>query len=237
LFILIWHHSLTFFLSLFLFSFLLIRIKWDVYIPPKKVEEEPAEENQMIEEQGSGGFNYSHLPPGLVPREMRETAAEPEEKEKEGEAMEVGEGEQDKEAKEGGEEGENNEDDEDDDDSEGESDDDEEDQENNHHHHQSSSAAHNYQLTTTNNTTSSSSNGNNDLEAVPNPHGRCDLLWQGQIPRRVFTGFKFQECKTGFMARKLLEGKNIAHYWDMLEHADNMMGAASQNDDLLDLLG
>jgi hypothetical protein len=208
----------------------LIRIKWDVYIPPKKVEE-AEEDNQMIEgEQGDGGFNYSHLPPGLVPREMRETAVEQEEKKGEGEeAMEVGVGEHDKEGKEGaGEDGENEEEEKEDDDSEGESED-EEDQENNHQ-----SLAHN-QLTTTN--TNSSSSYGNEFEAVPNPHGRCDLLWQGQIPRRVFTGFKFQECKTGFMARKLLEGKNIAHYWDMLEHADNMMAAASQNDDLLDLLG
>lgn len=60
---------------------------------------------------------------------------------------------------------------------------------------------------------------------------RCDLLWTGALPRKMFNGFKYQEAKSGFAARKLLEGKGAAHYWDMLANADKLL-AASQAVDL-----
>lgn len=62
----------------------------------------------------------------------------------------------------------------------------------------------------------------------------CEVVWQGIVPKRIFTGFKFQvvflsienelllvnvmllkECKTDSAARKLLESKGVVHYWDM----------------------
>jgi U4/U6 small nuclear ribonucleoprotein PRP3 len=55
---------------------------------------------------------------------------------------------------------------------------------------------------------------------------RCDLLWRGVLPKRSFQGFKFQECKSAATARKLLEAKSVAHYWDMAYRADDMLQAA-----------
>lgn len=56
---------------------------------------------------------------------------------------------------------------------------------------------------------------------------RCDLLWQGILPKRIFTGFKFQESKTQIAARKLLKSKGVNHYWDMVENADNLIVSAA----------
>lgn len=55
---------------------------------------------------------------------------------------------------------------------------------------------------------------------------RCDLLWQGILPKRTFTGFKFQESKSVLGARKMLKSKGVGHYWDMVENADNMIAAS-----------
>ncbi len=41
----------------------------------------------------------------------------------------------------------------------------------------------------------------------------CRLVWQGTIQRRNFHNFRFQECKGGDAARKLLGQRGIAHYW------------------------
>ena len=51
-------------------------------------------------------------------------------------------------------------------------------------------------------------------------NNRCDLLWQGLLPKRSFTGFKFQESQTEAAAR-------LGHYWDMVEGADAMLNAAA----------
>lgn len=59
---------------------------------------------------------------------------------------------------------------------------------------------------------------------------RCDLLWQGVIPKRLFTGFKFQESKSSMLARKFLETKNVAHYWDMVENADAIESSTADID-------
>jgi hypothetical protein len=57
-------------------------------------------------------------------------------------------------------------------------------------------------------------------------HRRCDLLWTGSIVKRIFSGFKFQESKSVSGARKLLESKGAAHYWDMLTNADQLIRAS-----------
>jgi hypothetical protein len=44
---------------------------------------------------------------------------------------------------------------------------------------------------------------------------RCDLLWQGTVAKRVFTGLKFQECRGKAAARQLLEEKQLGHFWDL----------------------
>ncbi|CAM9740533.1 unnamed protein product [Chrysoparadoxa australica] len=55
--------------------------------------------------------------------------------------------------------------------------------------------------------------GNDGLEGNS---GMCELVWQGVVLRRVFTGFKFQECATAETARKLLAQKGVPHYWDQV---------------------
>jgi U4/U6 small nuclear ribonucleoprotein PRP3 len=55
---------------------------------------------------------------------------------------------------------------------------------------------------------------------------RCDLLWSGILAKRSFQGFKFQECATASTARKVLEGKGFAGYWDMAFEADNILEAS-----------
>lgn len=44
---------------------------------------------------------------------------------------------------------------------------------------------------------------------------KCMLVWQGVVPKRTFTGFKFQEARNAAASRKLFDAKNVAHYWDM----------------------
>jgi Protein of unknown function (DUF1115) len=47
----------------------------------------------------------------------------------------------------------------------------------------------------------------------------CLLVWQGVVLQRAFAAFRFQECKTAELARKALESKGVAQYWDMAAHA------------------
>lgn len=54
---------------------------------------------------------------------------------------------------------------------------------------------------------------------------RCDLLWQGLVPKRYFQGFRFQECRTALAARKVLEAKGLSHYWDLVMRADEIIDA------------
>lgn len=42
----------------------------------------------------------------------------------------------------------------------------------------------------------------------------CALVWQGITAKRAFTGFRFQECKSGSAARKVLEAKSLHQYYD-----------------------
>lgn len=43
----------------------------------------------------------------------------------------------------------------------------------------------------------------------------CHLVWQGQQPKALFSAFKFQDCESGDTARRVLEAKGCAHYWDL----------------------
>ncbi len=45
----------------------------------------------------------------------------------------------------------------------------------------------------------------------------CVLLWQGILPKRTYSGLKFQEFKTSGAARRALSLRNAEHYWDMAE--------------------
>eukprot|EP01031_Cornospumella_fuschlensis_P029232 gene29232-35287_t len=57
---------------------------------------------------------------------------------------------------------------------------------------------------------------------------RCDLLWSGTLPKRLFQGFKYHEAKTSAAAKKLLEGRGAGHYWDMLSNANQLVKSATQ---------
>ena len=65
-----------------------------------------------------------------------------------------------------------------------------------------------------------------DEDGGSTSNNRCDLLWQGLLPKRVFTGFKFHESKTAYAAKKMLEAKNVGHYWDMLEKAEQSLASS-----------
>ena len=54
---------------------------------------------------------------------------------------------------------------------------------------------------------------------------RCDLLWQGLVARKSFHAFRFQECRTDLAAKKVLEAKNLSHYWDLVTRADEIIEA------------
>lgn len=45
----------------------------------------------------------------------------------------------------------------------------------------------------------------------------CKLVWQGVVARKAFNNFRFQECRTTATARKVMEAKNVVHYWDLVE--------------------
>lgn len=44
----------------------------------------------------------------------------------------------------------------------------------------------------------------------------CQLVWQGVVARKAFNTFRFQECRTAATARKVMEAKNVVHYWDLV---------------------
>mmetsp|Transcript_26097 Transcript_26097/g.67674 ORF Transcript_26097/g.67674 Transcript_26097/m.67674 type:complete len:567 (-) Transcript_26097:30-1730(-) len=44
-------------------------------------------------------------------------------------------------------------------------------------------------------------------------------VWKGTTVRRNFAAFKFQECKSSLTARRVLDAKGVAHYWDMVASA------------------
>lgn len=60
-----------------------------------------------------------------------------------------------------------------------------------------------------------------DVSHAQGPEGivnTCDLVWQGIVARRAFNSFRFQDCRTASTARKVMEAKHVAHYWDQVVH-------------------
>ncbi|KAG7391206.1 U4/U6-U5 snRNP complex subunit prp3 [Phytophthora pseudosyringae] len=55
-----------------------------------------------------------------------------------------------------------------------------------------------------------------DDDAAKRGNG-CLLVWQGVVARKAFNNFRFQECRTSATARKVMEAKNVVHYWDLVE--------------------
>ncbi len=53
-----------------------------------------------------------------------------------------------------------------------------------------------------------------------NQNNSCELVWTGMAAKRMFRSFIFQSCPTSEHARKVLEAKGVAHFWDqVLVHA------------------
>jgi len=44
----------------------------------------------------------------------------------------------------------------------------------------------------------------------------CELVWTGMAPKRMFRTFVFQACETSDDARRVLEAKGVAHFWDQV---------------------
>jgi U4/U6 small nuclear ribonucleoprotein PRP3 len=56
-----------------------------------------------------------------------------------------------------------------------------------------------------------------------NPENYCQLVWTGMAPKRMFNTFAFQSCPNAESARKVLEAKGVAHFWDqVVVHASGM---------------
>lgn len=54
-----------------------------------------------------------------------------------------------------------------------------------------------------------------------NADNSCELVWTGMSAKRMFRSFLFQSCPTSVHARKVLEAKGVAHFWDqVLVHAN-----------------
>ena len=49
----------------------------------------------------------------------------------------------------------------------------------------------------------------------------CKQVWAGSVVKRAFAAFKFQECKSTLTARRVLDAKGVAHYWDAVAQAHN----------------
>jgi len=63
-------------------------------------------------------------------------------------------------------------------------------------------------------------NGEKSATQKFNSNNTCELVWTGMAPKRMFNTFAFQSCATSAMARKVLEAKGVAHFWDqVLVHA------------------
>ncbi|KAL4125568.1 hypothetical protein PRIC2_009150 [Phytophthora ramorum] len=64
-----------------------------------------------------------------------------------------------------------------------------------------------------------------DEDAAKRGNG-CLLVWQGVVARKAFNSFRFQECRTTVTARKVMEAKNVVHYWDLVEKSAEAAAAA-----------
>jgi U4/U6 small nuclear ribonucleoprotein PRP3 len=58
-----------------------------------------------------------------------------------------------------------------------------------------------------------------------NPDNECVLIWSGMAIKRAFHSFMFQHAESSVVARKILEAKGVAHYWDLaVGHAERKAG-------------
>eukprot|EP00979_Chaetoceros_neogracilis_P011495 scaffold2858_cov256-Chaetoceros_neogracile.AAC.7 len=48
------------------------------------------------------------------------------------------------------------------------------------------------------------------------PNNSCELVWTGMAPKRMFRTFVFQACESSEDARRVLEAKGVAHFWDQV---------------------
>ena len=53
-------------------------------------------------------------------------------------------------------------------------------------------------------------NNNSSAQKEPN---RCDLVWEGKIKKRLFQGFKVQQCPTEREIKEILDKAGCVHYW------------------------
>ncbi|KAL3774135.1 hypothetical protein ACHAW5_002094 [Stephanodiscus triporus] len=61
-----------------------------------------------------------------------------------------------------------------------------------------------------------------------NPNNECELIWSGMAIKRAFHSFMFQNAESSVLARKILEAKGVAHYWDLaVGHAERKAGVGS----------
>lgn len=61
-----------------------------------------------------------------------------------------------------------------------------------------------------------------------NPNNECELIWTGMAMKRAFHSFMFQSAANSTVARKILEAKKVAHYWDLaISHVEAKDGAGS----------
>lgn len=79
------------------------------------------------------------------------------------------------------------------------------------------------------------------------PGGECELVWRGTVPKRFFVtssssssssgssgpdvgnGLRFEECKTTSVARKVLETKGLAHFYDVVAANARLAVALSES--------
>ncbi|KAL7445210.1 hypothetical protein ACHAXM_011890 [Skeletonema potamos] len=59
-----------------------------------------------------------------------------------------------------------------------------------------------------------------------NPNNECELIWTGMAVKRAFHSFMFQTAANSTTARKILEAKGVAHYWDLaVGHYERKVGS------------
>ena len=70
-----------------------------------------------------------------------------------------------------------------------------------------------------------------------NPNNECELIWTGMAVKRAFHSFMFQTAQNSVVARKILEAKGVAHYWDLcvghVEMKDGVVGGGDGGDGAL----
>lgn len=70
-----------------------------------------------------------------------------------------------------------------------------------------------------------------------NPNNECELIWTGMAVKRAFHSFMFQSAQDSTVARKILEAKGVAHYWDLavghVKQKEGMVGGYDAGDGAL----